>query len=96
MKQFLLLVVVLYMSSAIRGQELKKEDDHQASKKLKNLQFSWNDCSPKENSAVLKSLQVSPDPIVIPGNISIGFELDSNVNLTSPSPVIITLICFNQ
>lgn len=75
------------------------QTDVQTGKQVKNLQFSWNDCTPKtegrnQGAAVIKSLEVSPDPIIIPGNVSIGFELDSNANLTSPSPVSVSRGCF--
>ena len=92
MKQFLLIAVTLAFVLTTEANAAKKDGDVQAGKQVKNLQFSWNDCTPKiegrnQAAAVIKSLQVSPDPMIIPGNISIGFELDSNVNLTSPSPV---------
>lgn len=83
MKTFAAIIVTVIFSVV--------EADTQSAKELKNLQFSWSDCTPKigvnQGTAVIKSLQVSPDPIVIPGNVSVGFELDANVNLTSPSPV---------
>ena len=89
MKRFLILSVIVTVTlSATQANKLEKN----VGKQVKNLQFSWDDCTPKsedglKGTAVIKTLQVSPDPIVIPGNVSVGFEVDANVNLTSPSQV---------
>lgn len=93
------IIVVTILFSLVQAdvKDVQSVDDVQSVKALKNLQFSWSDCTPKldgvnQGAAVIKSLQVSPDPIVIPGNLSVGFELDAGVNLTSPSPV--SLPCY--
>ncbi|RWS02154.1 ganglioside GM2 activator-like protein, partial [Dinothrombium tinctorium] len=51
------------------------------------LQFSWNKCSAESYPINVRSLQIAPDPLLIPGNLNLGFDFDSNVNITSPTPL---------
>ncbi|EHB06927.1 Ganglioside GM2 activator [Heterocephalus glaber] len=46
--------------------------------------FSWDNCDEGKDPAVIKSLTVEPDPIVIPGNVTVGTEGKTSVPLTSP------------
>nr|XP_003464542.1 ganglioside GM2 activator [Cavia porcellus] len=53
--------------------------------------FSWDNCDEGKDPAVLKSLAVEPDPIVIPGNVTISAEGRTSVSLSSPLKVEVTL-----
>ncbi|XP_004836728.1 ganglioside GM2 activator [Heterocephalus glaber] len=53
--------------------------------------FSWDNCDEGKDPAVIKSLTVEPDPIVIPGNVTVGTEGKTSVPLTSPLQVELTV-----
>jgi len=46
--------------------------------------FSWKDCGSKSDPIKLTSLSVSPDPIIIPGQLSLGFNFTTTKAVTSP------------
>jgi len=46
--------------------------------------FSWNDCGEASYPGHLKSLTLTPDPLDLPGNVSVGFSGILNVSLASP------------
>ncbi|XP_062976966.1 ganglioside GM2 activator [Elgaria multicarinata webbii] len=53
--------------------------------KLSKLQrFEWANCGPPSNPAVIRSLSVSPDPISIPGDVTVSASAATSVNLVSP------------
>lgn len=41
------------------------------------LSFEWSDCGGSNDVAHLKSLTVSPDPLRLPGNITVGFTWEA-------------------
>lgn len=49
--------------------------------------FSWDNCDTGKDPAVVKSLKVEPDPIPVPGNITISVETMTKVSLSSPVKV---------
>lgn len=49
--------------------------------------FSWEDCGNGQDPVVIQSLSVSPDPVSIPGNLSISAAVSSSVAITSPLKV---------
>ena len=49
--------------------------------------FSWSSCSKDGDPSNLTSLSVSPDPIKLPGNVTLAFSGNLNVNLASPLAV---------
>ncbi|KAM6150495.1 ganglioside GM2 activator [Erethizon dorsatum] len=49
--------------------------------------FSWDNCDEGKDPAVIKGLTVEPDPIVIPGNVTISAAGRTSVRLTSPLKV---------
>jgi ganglioside GM2 activator len=55
------------------------------------LNFSWKDCT--ENGAAMKisDVKVGPDPVEIPGNISVAFELKSTKDLVKGNPFFIRI-----
>ncbi|KAJ3588140.1 hypothetical protein NHX12_011735 [Muraenolepis orangiensis] len=59
--------------------------------KLKLSGFDWKNCGPPDAPAVLRSLQVSPDPIAVPGNLTASASGSTTVPLVSPLPVNVTL-----
>ncbi|KAM6224229.1 ganglioside GM2 activator [Rhynchocyon petersi] len=52
--------------------------------------FSWDNCDDKD-PAVIKSLTVKPDPVAIPGNVTVSAEVRTSVLLESPQKVELTL-----
>nr|XP_004666581.1 ganglioside GM2 activator [Jaculus jaculus] len=53
--------------------------------------FSWDNCDEGKDPAVVKSLTLEPDPIVIPGNVTVSAEGKTSVPLTSPQKVELTV-----
>ncbi|XP_058517288.1 ganglioside GM2 activator-like [Ochotona princeps] len=53
--------------------------------------FSWDNCDDGKDPAVIKSLTLEPDPIVIPGNVTISAEGKTSELLSSPQKVKLTL-----
>ncbi|VTJ77481.1 Hypothetical predicted protein [Marmota monax] len=54
--------------------------------------FSWDNCDEGKDPAVIKSLMLEPDPIVVPGNVTVSVEGKTSVPLTSsPQKVELTV-----
>ncbi|KAI1287120.1 Ganglioside GM2 activator [Halotydeus destructor] len=53
------------------------------SKKLSLESFSWNDCSANHDTALIKDITVAPDPLVLPGDVTVGFDFSLFKNITS-------------
>uniref|UniRef100_A0A8D2D8Z9 Ganglioside GM2 activator n=1 Tax=Sciurus vulgaris TaxID=55149 RepID=A0A8D2D8Z9_SCIVU len=53
--------------------------------------FSWDNCDEGKDPAVIKSLMLEPDPIVVPGNVTVSAEGKTSVPLTSPQKVELTV-----
>ncbi|XP_032106046.1 ganglioside GM2 activator [Sapajus apella] len=51
-------------------------------KKLRK--FSWDNCDEGKDPAVIRSLTVEPDPIIIPGNVTLSVVGSTSVPLSSP------------
>ncbi|XP_036053107.1 ganglioside GM2 activator-like isoform X2 [Onychomys torridus] len=49
--------------------------------------FSWDNCDEGKDPAVIKSLTLQPDPIVVPGDVVVSAEGKTSVPLTSPQKV---------
>ncbi|XP_053423408.1 ganglioside GM2 activator [Nycticebus coucang] len=59
---------------------------------LKQLgSFSWDNCDEGKDPAVIKSLTLEPDPIIIPGNVTVSAEGKTSVLLSSPQKVELTV-----
>ncbi|XP_014919416.1 ganglioside GM2 activator [Herpailurus yagouaroundi] len=59
---------------------------------LKQLSsFSWDNCDEGKDPAVIKSLTLEPDPIAFPGNLTVSIEARTEVPLTSPQKVELTV-----
>ncbi|KAJ8338473.1 hypothetical protein SKAU_G00374390 [Synaphobranchus kaupii] len=61
------------------------------SKKTKVLGFSWENCGKSDDPAVLKSLALSPDPIVFPGDLTASAAGTTTVGLVAPISLNVTL-----
>ncbi|XP_045671285.1 ganglioside GM2 activator [Ursus americanus] len=46
--------------------------------------FSWENCDVEKDPVVLRSLTLEPDPIALPGNITVSSEIQIGVPLRSP------------
>ncbi|XP_008575906.1 PREDICTED: ganglioside GM2 activator [Galeopterus variegatus] len=53
--------------------------------------FSWDNCDEGKDPAVINSLSLEPDPIVIPGNVTVSAEGRTSVPLSSPQKVELTV-----
>ncbi|XP_008850090.1 ganglioside GM2 activator [Nannospalax galili] len=53
--------------------------------------FSWDNCDEGKDPAVLNSLTLEPDPIVVPGNVTVSVEGKTSIPLTSPQKVELTV-----
>lgn len=53
--------------------------------------FSWDNCDEGKDPAVIKSLTLQPDPIVVPGDVIVSAEGKTSVPLTSPQKVELTV-----
>nr|XP_058917150.1 ganglioside GM2 activator isoform X2 [Kogia breviceps] len=53
--------------------------------------FSWDNCDEGKDPVVINSLTVEPDPIVIPGNMTISAEVRTTANLKDPLKLVLTL-----
>ncbi|KAL6080927.1 hypothetical protein STEG23_001951 [Scotinomys teguina] len=53
--------------------------------------FSWDNCDEGKDPAVIKSLTIQPDPIVVPGDVIVSAEGKTSVPLTSPQKVELTV-----
>ncbi|XP_049730103.1 ganglioside GM2 activator [Elephas maximus indicus] len=52
--------------------------------------FSWENCDEKD-PAVIKSLTLEPDPIVIPGKVAVSVEVKTSDPLETPLKVVLTV-----
>ncbi|XP_069566185.1 ganglioside GM2 activator [Brachyistius frenatus] len=59
--------------------------------KAQVLGFDWKNCGQPDDPAVLKSLNVSPDPIAIPGGLTASAAGSTSVQLAAPLAVNVTL-----
>lgn len=55
------------------------------------LHISWANCSAPGDPIVLKKVTLLPDPIVIPGNITLGFSADLKATIHSPIEVVVKM-----
>ncbi|KAM9731623.1 ganglioside GM2 activator isoform 3-T3 [Dama dama] len=60
---------------------------------LQNRQgsFSWDNCDAGKDPAVINSLTLEPDPIAIPGNLTISAEAKTSAVLSDPLKVELTV-----
>ncbi|CAF1466196.1 unnamed protein product, partial [Adineta steineri] len=53
--------------------------------------ISWKNCNSKTNDIKLINLTVSPDPIIVPGLVSITITIYTHQNFTSPVKAVLSL-----
>ncbi|CAF1050921.1 unnamed protein product [Rotaria sordida] len=58
---------------------------------LKISEFIWEDCGPSSDPAQVKSLSISPDPIAIPGNMTIAVSVDVTSALPTDIYISVTM-----
>lgn len=51
------------------------------------LGFDWKNCGQPDDPSVLKSLELSPDPITIPGDLKASASGSTSVELSTPLAV---------
>ncbi|XP_059919172.1 ganglioside GM2 activator-like isoform X2 [Gadus macrocephalus] len=59
--------------------------------KVKLVAFDWKNCGQPDAPAVLKQLELSPDPIAVPGDLTASASGSTSVPLASPLSVNMTL-----
>lgn len=59
--------------------------------KAQILGFDWKNCGQPDAPAVLKSLNLSPDPITIPGDLTASAAGSTSVELATPLAVNVTM-----
>ncbi|XP_078457323.1 ganglioside GM2 activator [Lampetra fluviatilis] len=64
---------------------------HPTRQHLKVKSFAWNNCGPESDVAILKSLQISPDPVIIPGDLTVALNGVTTVTLAGPIEANVTL-----
>ncbi|CAF1616251.1 unnamed protein product [Adineta ricciae] len=52
-------------------------------KELRVTAFSWQNCGPSSDPVQAKSLSVSPDPILVPGNLTLGLTVNVASTITN-------------
>ncbi|KAG7272885.1 hypothetical protein CRUP_002279 [Coryphaenoides rupestris] len=73
---------------ALSTQVLCKPDNRT---KVKLLGFDWKNCGQPDAPAVLKTLELSPDPIAIPGDLTASASGSTAVELAAPLALNVTL-----
>ncbi|XP_055968272.1 ganglioside GM2 activator [Sorex fumeus] len=53
--------------------------------------FSWDNCDGGKDPAVVRSLTLEPDPIAVPGNVTISVDTKTAVALSSPLKLELTV-----
>ncbi len=53
----------------------------------KSLKFSWQNCGPPNDILKLSSLNVSPDPVPLPGVLTIDIDANLQNNIKGPLAV---------
>jgi len=51
------------------------------------LQFSWKDCGDTSYSSNISQISLMPDPLDLPGNITLGFNGVLGIDLQAPIKV---------
>ncbi|CAL8262545.1 unnamed protein product [Lota lota] len=59
--------------------------------KVQLVGFDWKNCGQPDAPAVLKQLELSPDPIAVPGDLTASASGSTSVQLASPLSVNLTL-----
>lgn len=53
--------------------------------------FNWKDCGATTDPGHLEKLTLTPDPLKLPGNLTIGFDATLGIDLSSPIMVDLTV-----
>ncbi|KAJ8254971.1 hypothetical protein GJAV_G00199460 [Gymnothorax javanicus] len=82
---------LFFFSIFILLSECNFDFKRRTSKNTQILGFSWENCGKPDDPAVLKSLDLSPDPIGIPGDLTASASGSTKVELAAPLSVNVTL-----
>ncbi|XP_067103842.1 ganglioside GM2 activator [Osmerus mordax] len=92
MKRSIAFMIALCITESLISQgSCKVQTKKMLLKKAKILDFDWKNCGKPDDPAVLKSLTLSPDPIVIPGDLMASASGSTEVELSSPLVLNVTL-----
>ncbi|PNJ77566.1 GM2A isoform 1, partial [Pongo abelii] len=69
--------------------EEKFQNHHKLPSQLSS--FSWDNCDEGKDPAVIRSLTLEPDPIIVPGNVTLSVMGSTSVPLSSPLKVDLVL-----
>jgi len=61
---------------------------------LEQLEFSWKDCGDASYASKINKISLMPDPLNLPGNVTLGFSGDLDMDLQAPLKVYFCLFAF--
>lgn len=82
--KFLVLMILLAISTS---QTSCKSNENKPLKKYRELKFSYQNCGPDNDPFIINSLDIKPDPIQLPGNLTISGDISFKANITAPLQV---------
>nr|XP_005173176.1 ganglioside GM2 activator isoform X1 [Danio rerio] len=91
MKSCFSVLIALFVTSCFLLEGSSHLLGRKPSKLTKVLGFSWQNCGKPDDPANLKSLDISPDPIPIPGRLTADAKGTTSVELASPLSVNVTV-----
>ncbi|KAM6977874.1 ganglioside GM2 activator [Aplochiton taeniatus] len=91
MKNCIVLAIILCMANALTLANCKVHAKKLHLRKTKIVGFEWKNCGEPEAPAVLSTLDLSPDPIVIPGDLAATASGSTTVELAAPLSLNMTL-----
>jgi len=54
---------------------------------MQQLGFSWNDCGDVSYASNISNITLMPDPLKLPGNVTLGFSGKLDMDLQAPLKV---------
>ncbi|XP_061690773.1 ganglioside GM2 activator [Syngnathoides biaculeatus] len=86
-------IAVFAVALSMLGVVVLTERQHgwSESNSVKVFGFAWKNCGKPNSAAVVKTLSVSPDPISIPGDLTVSASGSTSVELRAPLNVNVTV-----
>ncbi|XP_029917442.1 ganglioside GM2 activator [Myripristis murdjan] len=91
MRSLAVLAVAVSLAACLAPLAESKHHGKTRRSHAKILGFDWKNCGKPDAPAVLKTLQLSPDPISIPGQLTAAASGATSVELSTPLSVNVTL-----
>ncbi|KAM4621810.1 ganglioside GM2 activator-like [Polymixia lowei] len=91
MRSFIAFVMLCLVGSFIMQVKCKSYSKKRRLTNAKIVGFDWKNCGKPEDPAVLKTLDLSPDPISIPGDLTASASGSTAVLLASPLSLNLTI-----